>query len=131
MCFFNNSYSDPIELRQGAPQGSNLAPLIWQKYGNDMVNSSNLLILSLFADDTNTYKSHTQILTLIREINKELSRVYQWILDNPLAKNVKKLNCLLFNYAGGIENLPNVIIGNSIIPFVNSAKFSGIIIDRK
>ena len=88
--FYDNRYSDPIELRQGAPQGSNLAPLIWQIYGNDMVNCSNSLTFSLFADDTNGYDSHTNIITLIHMVNNELAKLYKWIVDNRLSMNVKK-----------------------------------------
>ena len=128
--FYNNCYSDPIELRQGAPQGSNLAPLIWQIYGNDMVNCTNSLVFSLFADDTNTYKSHTKIVNLIHDANRELLKLYQWIIDNRLSMNVKKLNGLLFNYRGRTDNLPNIMIGQSIIPLVDSTKFLGIIVDK-
>ena len=44
--------------------------------------------------------------------------------------NIKKLNGLLFNYRGRTDNLPNIMIGQSIIPLVDSTKFLGIIVDK-
>ena len=95
--YYNGKYSDECILRHGAPQGSKLSPLIWQIYGNDLPNST-LMLLSLFADDTNGFLSNKSIEVLFRRANEELQQMYRWIIYNKLGMNETKLFYLLLNY---------------------------------
>ena len=45
------------DIKCGAPQDSILGPLLFLLYVNDIPNSSNVLVLIMFADDTNLFLS--------------------------------------------------------------------------
>jgi hypothetical protein len=49
----NNAMSDIVEINCGVPQGSNLGPLLFNLYINDLPNCLQTTKASMFADDTN------------------------------------------------------------------------------
>ena len=59
----------------GAPQGSILGPLLFILYINDIVNTTSLLELILFADDTTLLFSHHDIASQNDIINNELQEI--------------------------------------------------------
>jgi hypothetical protein len=52
-CKINNAMSDAVEIHCGVPQGSNLGPLLFNLYINDLPNCLQTTTASMFADDTN------------------------------------------------------------------------------
>jgi len=51
----NGIHSSTVMTNCGVPQGSNLGPLLFLIYVNDIANCSNVLSFRLFADDTNLF----------------------------------------------------------------------------
>ena len=70
----NNTYSQPMEINCGVPQGSVLGPLLYLMYINDISRTSNLLKFHLFADDTSIFYSDKDVNQIERVVNKELSK---------------------------------------------------------
>ena len=72
--------SEPLEINCGVPHGSVLGPLLFLLYINGLPNISNVLDFDLFADDTNIYYESTSIQDLDKELNKELNKLYLWLM---------------------------------------------------
>jgi hypothetical protein len=86
----NGAMSDLRLVKYGVPQGSNLGPLMFLLFINDLPNSSSILTFILFADDTNAFYSHTSYLTLTKIVNAELQLVAEWFAANKLSLNLEK-----------------------------------------
>ena len=92
----NGFTSDTKTVNIGVPQGSTLGPLLFLLYVNDMSNSSKLLNFTQFADDTTLTHSGPNLELLTNEIEKELSKVLDWLLANKLIINLSKTHSMLF-----------------------------------
>ena len=55
-------------------------------------NASNLLILILFADDTNVFMSHKAPNCLLDKLNLEMDKLSIWFKANKLSLNHNKTN---------------------------------------
>ena len=59
-------------------------------YVNYIVNVSDLLLLLLYADDTNAFLSGKNIDVMIDTMNQELSKLVIWLQVNKLKLNIKE-----------------------------------------
>ena len=82
-------------IKCGVPQGSILGPLLFILYINDIVNTTSLFEMILFADDTTLIYSHPDIASKIDSINKELCEISNWFKANKLSVNASKTNYMI------------------------------------
>ena len=127
----NGVKSSVCSITLGVPQGSNLGPLLFLIFINDIVKSSSLLKFNLFADDTSIYLSDCDENNLHSVMNAELEKVSNWILANKLALNVEKSVYLIFSGRKKITNVNRIYMLDKIICRKNETKFLGLIIDDK
>ena len=50
-----------------------------------------------FADDSNLFYKHKNLLTLILDMHKELSNIHTWLCASKLSINIEKSNFILFH----------------------------------
>jgi hypothetical protein len=127
----NGSLSTLGHIEYGVPQGSNLGPLLFLLYINDLANVSTTLHFILFADDTNIFYSNRSCSSLMEIVNLELIHISKWFLANRLTLNVEKTNFINFKSHRKIKpiNLALVLEGNPICQ-VDSTKFLGVVLDQ-
>ena len=125
-----NVVSDQKPISCGVPQGSVLGPLLFLLYINDFSNSTTGLDFHLFADDSNLFYSHKNLVILERHINEQLIKIHEWLCANKLALNISKSNFVLFH---PVQKKPNYILNlkicNQQITQKQSINYLGIIID--
>ena len=93
---FNNVRSFPQGISCGVPQGSILSLLFFILCVNDLNNAS-MLDAILFADDTNLFNSHNDLVYLINTLNRELNKLSTRFAANRLScLNLSKTNFMVF-----------------------------------
>ena len=98
--------SEVVDITCGVPQGSNLSPLLFLLYINDLPNClEETQASSIFADDTNLFcqgKSSTEI---ENKINTDLGNVHKWLIANKLTLNQEKTESMLIGSKQSHNNL--------------------------
>ena len=113
------------------PQGSNLGPLLFIIYINDLVYSLKKLNVTLFADDTCLYLSGNNLNLLIHNVNIELKEVKNWLNSNKLTLNLVKSHYMVFHRNKNLVNNLNeakIIIDSHNLQKLEQTKFLGLIL---
>ena len=133
-CNVSGNLSTLGEVKFGVPQGSNLGPLLFLIYINDLPNCLSNASARMFADDTSLTLSADSISGLEEIVNDELSRVHNWLIANRLSLNIAKTEFMVIGSRQKFasQNNENITIklNNDTIKLVNEAKSLGVIIDR-
>ena len=92
-----DTISDLLHVMCGVPQGSILSPKLFILYINDICNVSKLLHLILFADDTNSFYTGSNLEDISTVLSNELEKISVWFSLNKLSLNVSKTNYMIFS----------------------------------
>ena len=114
----------------GGAQCSVLGPLLFLIFINDLPNVSKYLLFFLFADDTNIYFKHNNLIQLQKTMYRELNKVRKWLYANRLSLNTDKVNFVVF-HSPQIKLVKPVAIrfGKKKIKCESCVKFMGIMLD--
>lgn len=92
--FYNGFSSDDFFSISGVPQGSNLGPLLFILFINDLLTDLSCPALA-YADDLKIYSSistHNDVALL----QKDLDYIAAWCLENNLKLNISKCICVTY-----------------------------------
>ena len=146
-CCSGDTLSDCLDITCEVPQGSDLGPLLFIIYINDICNSlwtcnikqCNLnclqdISLILFADDTNLFVEDDNDAKLFEKANNCLKKIARYIDTNYLRINLDKTKYMTFASPRG-KNINGISYHlrykNIIIKRVSDIKFLGVILDEK
>ncbi|CAB3989406.1 Hypothetical predicted protein [Paramuricea clavata] len=134
ICKVDQTMSKTRTVKCGIPQGSNLGPLLFLLYINDLPNCLTSSSASMFADDTNVSTNGKTNDELQERINVDLENIHQWLLANKLTLNKDKTEYMIIGSRQRISNLvltdPKIELGESVIKQVHKSKTLGVIIDE-
>ena len=63
-----------LDIKCGVPQRSILGPILFILYINDICDCSKILNFTLFADDTNSFHTGSNIIELCKIVTEELEK---------------------------------------------------------
>ena len=116
-----------LNISCGVPQGSILGPLLFLLYVNDVEHASKIIKPIMFADDTNLFYSHKE---LVEIANDELVKTNNWFK----VLNADKTKYTFFPRAKVSDNLPlrlpTLKLNNCVIKREHSIKFLGVLINE-
>ena len=128
-CRINGQLSNSVPVACGVPQGSNLGPLLFLVYINDLPNCLNHTVPRMFADDT----SISSVENLQNVINSELMNLKSWLNSNRLSLNVLKTEFMVIashQKVRTIDSEINIRVNGNEINRVHSVKSLGVHIDE-
>ena len=128
---FKSSYSDPIDVNTGAPQGCVLSALPFTIYTADKCSLSDNVTIIKYADDT-------VIIGLLDDEQRSLDMYFseidsfaKWCNDNFLDLNVKKTKEMIFDFRSKLTPHVPTFINDSEVEVVETYKYLGTVIDDK
>lgn len=117
-------------IKVGVPQGSNIGPLLFLLYVNDLSRLQLKGIPRLFADDTALFYPHFDVETIVRDMNEDLTTLLQYFSSNLLSLNVAKTKYMIFHSSRKVvQQHSQVLINGCSIENVRAFKYLGLILD--
>lgn len=127
-----NALSAPRAITAGVPQGAVLSPLLYTVYTNDMpciqgVNAA------LYADDTAYYFRSPNRGFAVRRLQQQLDELEPWLEKWRIQVNGEKSVAVIFqpSYSRGRQHEQQLQICGKSVPYRDSAKYLGVILDRR
>ena len=97
----NNSLSTCRIVLTGVPQGSTLGPLLYTIYTGDLPEISDLVLYTIYADDTTMTVICKDIKGAAKQLNEAMPRATIWFNENKLTVNLKKTEYMVFGASKG------------------------------
>ena len=121
--------SETMPITCGVPQGSNLGPLLFLIYINDLPKCLQHCTATLFADDTTIYATAKTEKELQDKMNEDLNNLSAWFKANKLTLNTKKTYACDFGKSK--QPYDTLRIDGKTIEMTNCVKYLGVYVDSK
>lgn len=125
---YKSNKSEPINT--GVPQGSNLGPILFLLYVNDLPDVITEGEVWLFADDVGHTVSGKNIESTSRRAQVGIHEMETWCNSNQMILNQKKTNLLQFYNRKPSDSTPLLKLGNNYLHTTPSAKYLGLTISQ-
>ncbi|GFV69684.1 probable RNA-directed DNA polymerase from transposon X-element [Trichonephila clavipes] len=128
---FNNTFSDPVVLGQGVPQGSVLSPTLFSLYlaGIEKIPSVEMRV-GLFADDIVIWSSGRDLVEMERNLKNALSSFSDYALEFKLCFNPTKSIATFFTTNKRLYSYqPTLKMDNKNLAYEKHPKYLGYVLD--
>ena len=123
----NGSFSAWRETMIGVPQGSVLAPLLFNIYINDLFMFVKDAQICNYADDTTIFACDTNIESVIKTLESDALKIAEWFPNNFMKLNGDKCHQMVI---GDKSNDMTLNIGSITIKESTEEKLLGVILDK-
>lgn len=124
--YYNGFKSFEFCPSSGVPQGSNLGPLLFVLFINDLLDSFSCSVLA-YADDLKIYSSINTCNDVLN-LQENINILSQWCSNFNLKLNIKK--CCYVSYTRKSSPTPShYFVGNTLLQKVDSYKDLGVLFD--
>ena len=127
----NGHHSSVLNVTCGIPQGSVLGPTLFALYTNDLPRAVTSGSIFMYADDTTVYCIGDSVDNTVTSLNRALSELNSWCLENSLTPHPAKCEAMLVMRKPHIGPLIPVTIGEARIEWVKHTRLLGVTIDDK
>ena len=119
--------------KAGVPQGSNLSPLLFLIYVNDMPNPSHHRTnKSQFADDAGQWAVSKNIDLAAEYLQRDLDKLARWCAKWRIKLNTEKTNVIIFSKSQiAIRAEPALSLYGDLLSYYPHIKFLGITFDNR
>ena len=124
--FFEGEYSTDRDISSGVPQGSILAPTLFNMMVSDLPRVNDVT-LSEYADDITIYSCGYDINTIRTRVQQQVNLFLEWTQDWGLKLNDAKTKAMMFTRKK--IRPPLIEIDNIPVEFVPSHRYLGMILD--
>ena len=124
----NGTFSTWCYSKMGVPQGSELGPLLFNIFINDIFYLVNDTEVCNYADNTTLYVGYKNLRTVLSKLEKDTLLLSEWFSDNFMKLNEEKSHLLIF---GAKNDGMTLNIGASQISESESEKLLGVTLDSK
>ena len=134
VCCINGNMSNSRSVSCGVPQGSNLGPLLFLIYINDLPNCLSTASPRMFADDTNVSLASSTLHELENVLNQELQNLNIWLKVKKLSLNIAKTEYMIIGSRQrlnvNVDGNINITINDKPVKKVNETETLGMTIDQ-
>ena len=127
----NGQHSTVLNVTCRIPQGSVLGPTLFALYTNDLPSAVTSGSVFMYADDTTVYCIGDTVDNTVTSLNKALSELNSWCLENSLTPHSAKCEAMLLMRKQHIGPLNSVTIGEDRIEWVKHSRLLGVTIDER
>lgn len=126
----NDGKSDLKNISFGVPQGSNLGPLLFLVFINDLSRLKLHGRIQLFADDTVVVYSSSDARLIVQYIQQDLQLLQEFFRSNLLSLNLQKTTYMVFHSSRRpVPELPIIQVDDVEICKVDHFKYLGLTVD--
>ncbi|RLU21552.1 hypothetical protein DMN91_005925 [Ooceraea biroi] len=124
-----------INVDIGVPQGSVLGPLLFLLFVSDLGPVLRHVKFNFYADDLMIYIhcDPFHLVEAIRDLNEDIDNIWRWAVANGLRLNPSKTKAIILGTSRFINaihggNVPKIVVGGEVIPYLDSVVYLGLTI---
>ena len=126
--------SESRPIKAGVPQGSIIAPFLFNVYTNDMPTDLHGTEIALYADDAAIYSTSFDNQIIGRNLQDSLAVLAKWYVQWRMALNTSKTTATLFERARARHMktaAPSLTLNGEAIQWTPTSKYLGITLDTR